>query len=236
MSLVSDITVTVGGSPMTVLVARPPVPTPCPAVVLTHHRGGIDEFTQRTAERLAANGFIAAAPRFYHRRPAGEDTAVSRQSLNDAEVVADIAAVVDHLRADRSVRAAALAIMGHCAGGRMAFLGAASNPHFKAAVVFYGGNIFKGEGAGRPPPIELAGNIRGAMLGLFGKEDTNPSPADVAAIDAELTRLGIRHQFHSYDGAGHAFQNFTDKTRYRQAVAEDAWAKALAFLKGELRS
>jgi len=234
--MLSDVTLNVGGSPMTVLVARPPVPMPCPAVVLTHHRGGVDDFTQRTAERLAANGFIAAAPRFYHRRPAGEETAVSRQNMNDAEVVSDIAAVVDHLRADAGVRGESLAIMGHCAGGRMAFLGAASNAHFKAAVVFYGGNIFNAEGAGRPAPIALAKDIRCPVLGLFGKEDTNPSPADVAAIAAELTRLGVRHQFHSYDGAGHAFQNFTDKARYRQAVSEDAWARALAFLKGELTS
>ena len=173
--MLSDISLSVGGSTMTVVIARPPVPIPCPAIVLTHHRGGVDEFTQRTAERLAANGFVAAAPRFYHRRPAGEDTAVSRQHMHDAEVVADVDAVVEHLRGDAGVRPHALAIMGHCAGGRMAFLGAAANPHFKAAVVFYGGNIFKAEGAGRSAPIALAANIRGAVLGLFGKEDTNPS-------------------------------------------------------------
>jgi hypothetical protein len=34
----------------------------------------------------------------------------------------------------------------------------------------------------------------GPILGLFGAEDKNPSPAEVAQIDAELTRLGKEHE------------------------------------------
>jgi carboxymethylenebutenolidase len=37
----------------------------------------------------------------------------------------------------------------------------------------------------------------GPILGLFGAEDKNPSPAEVAQIDAELTRLGKEHEFHT---------------------------------------
>ena len=61
-------------------------------------------------------------------------------------------------------------------------------------------------------------------------EHTNPSPDDGKRIDAELTRLGKPHTFHTYDGAGHAFLNFTNAERYRPDPARDAWAKALAFL------
>jgi carboxymethylenebutenolidase len=232
--MTDTITIDVGGSRMNVLLAPPTTPGPHPAVVLMHHRGGLDEFTIHTAERLAANGFIAAAPNVYHRRPAGEDTVLSRQAMTDGELVADIDAVVDSLSANSSVRKDAVAIMGHCAGGRMAYLGAASNRRFKAAVVLYGGSIGRGEGAGRPAPLELTKDIGCAVLGLFGEEDQNPSPADVERISAELKRHNIRHAFHSYDGAGHAFQNFTDAPRYRKAQAEDAWTRVLAFLKAEL--
>ena len=43
------------------------------------------------------------------------------------------------------------------------------------------------------------------VIGFFGLDDTNPSPADVDTIDAELTRHGKAHEFHRYAGAGHAF-------------------------------
>ena len=71
------------------------------------------------------------------------------------------------------------------------------------------------------------------ILGFFGKDDKRPSPADMAETDAELTRLGKWHEFHAYDGAGHAFQNTGDE-RYRPAASEDAWRRYLAFFKETL--
>jgi carboxymethylenebutenolidase len=235
-AIMNEISLTVGGSRMAVLVAMPAGAGPHPAVVLMHHRSGLDEFTRRSAERLAASGFLTAAPNVYHRRPAGEDTALSRKAMNDGELTADIDATVAYLLTREDVRADAIAIMGHCAGGRMSYLGAASNPRFKAAVVLYGGGILRGEGDGRPAPLDLTKDIRGPVLGLFGKDDTNPSPADVERIAAELTRHKIRHEFQSFDGAGHAFQNFEDPNRYRKNQAEAAWTRLLGFLKKELRA
>src|SRR6267143_2010767 len=100
----------------------------------------------------------------------------------------------------------------------------ANNPALRAAVVFHGGNIMVA-GEGLPSPFEQARNIRAPVLGLFGSEDENPSPADVQKIDAELTRLGKAHEFHSFAGAGHAFLNFTRPTVFREAPSQEAWAK-----------
>lgn len=224
----------VAGQKMRIVLATPATPGPYRTVLLTHHRDGIDEFTRSFAERLADEGFLVAMPDFYHRRPADEDRHVSRKHLNDGEIVADIDAAVAHLRSMPAVRADAIAIAGHCMGGRLAYLGATSNPHLKAAVVFYGGSILVAEGAGRQPPLALSRNIKCPVAGFFGKEDKNPSPADVEAIAAELRRHGIRHEFRFYDGAGHAFQNHTNERAYRKEAAEDAWVRMLAFLRQEL--
>ena len=67
------------------------------------------------------------------------------------------------------------------------------------------GNMFKVWGNGEAAPFDKLGNLRGPAIGFYGKDDENPSPDDVAKIDAKLTELGIIHDFHSYDGAGHAF-------------------------------
>jgi carboxymethylenebutenolidase len=220
---------------MPVLIAAPAGTGPHPAVVLMHHREGVDEFTRRSAERLAENGFLTAVPNVYHRRPAGEDPIASRKAMNDAELVADIDATFGHLAVRSDVRPDAIAIMGHCAGGRMAFLGAASNSRFRAAVVLYGGGTMRGEGHGRPAPFELMKNLKCPVLGLYGREDTHPSPAEVETISAELARHSIRHKFHTFEGAGHAFQDFMRPEYYRKDQAEAAWAMLLDFLNRELK-
>jgi len=107
------------------------------------------------------------------------------------------------------------------------------HPTFRACVDFYGGNKMVAWGEG-PAPFELAAQLACPLLGLYGEEDANPSPADVAKLDAELTRLGKQHEFHSYPGAGHAFMN-EGRPSYRPEAAQDAWRRALEFLSRHLR-
>ncbi len=220
--------ITSGGVPMDVYVATPEGAGPFPAVVLSFHRGGIDAFTRDRADRLAREGFIAAAPDLFHRMP--PETENPLPLLNDKHIIEDIAATVDHLKG-KSECDGRMAIGGHCMGGRIAFLGAAVNPAFQAAVIYYGGNMFKTWGEGETPPFDLLSGIKGPVIGFFGNDDKNPSPEDVSKIDAELTRLGIDHEFHRYDGAGHAFQNFLSEAQYREAAEKDSWSKTLGFLK-----
>ncbi len=88
-----------------------------------------------------------------------------------------------------------------------------------------------GEG---PTPFDLSERIQCPLLGLFGEDDPNPSPADVAKIDAELTRLGKTHEFHSYPGASHAFMS-EGRPSYRQDAAEDAWPKCVEWFERHLK-
>jgi carboxymethylenebutenolidase len=72
------------------------------------------------------------------------------------------------------------------------------------------------------------------VLGLFGEDDGNPNPADVAKIDAELTRLNKPHEFHSYAGTGHAFMN-EGRPSHREEAAADAWQKCVAWFERYLK-
>ncbi|MCK7509610.1 MAG: dienelactone hydrolase family protein [Desulfobacterales bacterium] len=112
---------------------------------------------------------------------------------------------------------------------------AAANPHFKAAVAYYGGNIMVPWGEGVPAPFARTAEVRCPLLFHFGAEDGNPSPADMHRLDAELTRHGRPHEFHVYAGAGHAFMNFTNAERYREDAAETSWARTLEFFTRHLR-
>ena len=169
------------------------------------------------------------APDLYHRDgpDCKDDGPTRRARLLDVTVIKDVNATVDFLRGHRSVDAERLGIIGFCMGGRVSYLMAAANPHLKAAVAYYGGNIMVPWGEG-PAPFERTAEMHCPLLGLFGEEDANPSPADMRKLDAELTRLGKLHEFHSYPGAGHAFINRRGE-RYRADADSDSWPKTLAF-------
>jgi carboxymethylenebutenolidase len=230
----SEILLTVGSSAMAVSIASPAGSGPHPAVLVCHHREGVDDFTRYVLIRLAEIGLVAAAPNFYHRRPPGEDPVASMRYLDDDELIADMATTLAQLRAAPSIRPDRIATVGHCLGGRTSFIGLVHHTGFVAAVLLYHGNILEARGGTAPAPFELTRNIHCPVLGLFGKDDSNPSPNHVALLAQEFARLGIRHEFHSYDGAGHAFQDFHNAKLYRQAPADDAWVKLLGFLRREL--
>jgi carboxymethylenebutenolidase len=210
--------------------------TQAPGVVVIMHGPGLDKFVEDRVDALARHGYAAAAPDLYHRQPSdGADMMTRIGRLRDTEIIADAEATIAHLRAMTETRVTDLAVLGFCMGGRITYLLAGARPAaWRAAGVFYGGNIMKAWGDG-PTPLDLTKNITAPMTGFFGQEDTNPSPADVDAIDAELSRHGKAHEFHRYEGAGHAFLNFTNAERYRASQAKDAWEKMLAFLGRHLK-
>jgi len=233
----------VDGNPMEILVFEPEGEGPFPGIVVTQHlpvaHAGLetDPFQIDVGEKLARAGYVAAIPYMFHWWEKDVDIDVKRAEWRDDRAVADMNTAHDLLVnfEDVAVDPARIGIMGHCWGGRMAWLGACHNPAFRVCGVFYGGRIKVGMGEGAPPPMELASNMNCEVLGIFGNDDENPSPADVDDLDAALTAAGIAHEFHRYDKAGHGFQDFTNEDRHRPEQTADAWAKFFAFFDARLK-
>lgn len=223
--------VTVGSSPMDICLAVPEVGERRPAVLVMHHRYGVETFTHGVCDGLAQWGYVAAAPDLYHRRPAAEDLDAKRAAIRDDETLADIRAALDFLAAHPAVRWPEVAVLGHCLGGRMALVAASAFPVFRGAVAYYGGHMFKAYGEGLPTPFERLAEIRCPVLGLYGNDDFNPAPAEVDRIEAELRARGIPHAIHRYDEAGHGFAHVTIPALYREAADKDAGRRALGFLR-----
>ena len=116
-----------------------------------------------------------------------------------------------------------------------ALLVAASFDRFKAAADFWGGNVMKAWGREAPAVIDMVSAIKCPVVGFFGNDDENPTPADVDRLDEELTRHGISHDFHRYDGAGHGFFYY-HRPMYRVEQALDGWDKIFAFFGKHLAS
>ncbi len=234
--------VDVNGNAMETLVFEPEGEGKVPGIVVAQHlpiaHEGLekDPFTLDIGERLAAAGYACVIPSIVHWWPPEEDIEVKRAEWRDDRTIADLEAANAVLTGLKRVDAARIGIIGHCWGGRVAFLGACKVPLYKACATLYGGRIKLAMGAGATPPIELAGQIQGSVIGIFGNDDQNPSPADVDDIDAALTGAGIEHEFHRYDGAGHGFQDFVNEERYRKEATEDSWAKVMAFFERRLKA
>jgi dienelactone hydrolase len=161
-------------------------------------------------DRLAEPGYAAVAPNLFHRYTSDmlADRSGRVQHLSDPEIVADINATVDFLQSHQAVNEDRIGVTGFCMGGRVTWLAAASNPYFKAAAPYYGGNINVIWGGGENPPFDLSEGIKYPVLFHFGEKDINPSAEDMAKFDAELTRLGVEHTFHTYSDADHAFMAY----------------------------
>ena len=222
---------------MDMYAALPDGSGPHPAVVIAFHVGGLDDFDRKMADQLAEAGFVAVVPDLFHRfsKEVMDGPRLDRLGhLKDADIIADMNAAVDFLTANSAINEDRIGVTGFCMGGRIAWLMAASNQIFKCTVPFYGGNIMGNWGPG-DTPFSMSNNINCPMLFHFGAEDGNPSVADRDTFDAELKRLGKDFEFHTYDGAGHAFMDHTNPDRYHEASAAAAWPRTIDFFNNHLK-
>ena len=230
-------TLPVPGQPMALYVSVPEGSGPFPAVLISPHATGVDDFIKAMCDRLAGEGYAAVAPDLFHRTTEAQAQAADktrRQLLNDVEIIADMNAAIDFLQQHPAINGDRIGITGFCMGGRVSWLVAAVNPAIRAAVPYYPGNTLEIWGRGDQTPFALSQGINCPVLGHFGEIDVNPSPEDLRKLDAELTRLGKPHQFYNYPNTDHGFMDFT-RPRYNRAAAEMSWPRTLEFFERHLK-
>jgi len=212
-----------------------------PAVVVIQEIWGVNSHIQSVVDRLPSLGYVGLAPAMFHREGPMTtglheemDTAIARmRNSTDADILADVNAAMAYLKAQSFVVGDKIGIVGFCYGGRVSYLAACNVSDLAASVVFYGGGIGNALGDG-PSPLEQTANIGCPMLGLFGVEDANPTPDDVAKMDSKLTTHGKAHEFHRSAGAGQGFHCET-RASHRPDAAADAWGKAVAWFDQHLK-
>jgi carboxymethylenebutenolidase len=225
-----------GGDEIEAYLAQPLGTGPYGGVVVIHHMPGYDEGTQEFARRFAARGYIALMPNLYWREAPGaapDDAAAAARAqggVPDARLVGDVQGAATHIKSLPAANGK-VGTIGYCSGGRQSFLSACSLP-LDAAVACYPGTVVKpppaGHGLKTGPILHLAKDLHCPLLGLFGEDDQNPSPEDVAALERELAQHGKTYEFHSYPGAGHAFFN-VERPSYRVEAAVDGWSRVDDF-------
>jgi carboxymethylenebutenolidase len=206
------------------------------SVVVIHHMPGYDTSSKEIVRKFAAHGYAALMPNLYCREAPGASpddaaaTARANGGVPDERLVGDISGAIDYLRAQPGSNGK-VGVIGYCSGGRQSFL-AACTLQLDAAVDCYGACIVNPPPEGMPlkvsPIVGLAKDLSCPLLGLFGADDKYPTPDETAELAKVLEDLGKPHEFHTYDGAGHAFFS-VDRTAYRPEAANDGWQKIWDF-------
>ena len=222
--------------------ARPLGPGPFPAMVLAHHMPGWDEWYRQTTLKLALHGYVTITPNLYFRAGHGTPQDVAAKvrgegGIPDDQAVGDLAGAMQYVHALPSSNGR-VGVFGTCSGGRHAYLAACRTSGFNAVVDCWGGRVAMSPDQLSPKtpvsPVEFTQDLSCPLLGLFGNEDSNPTPEQVDRHEAELKKHGKDYEFHRYDGAGHGFF-YEHRPAYRQAQAMDGWEKVWAFLDKHLR-
>jgi carboxymethylenebutenolidase len=221
-----------GGDEIAAYLARPLGPGPTPGVLVIHHNPGWDEGSKEITRKFAAHGYSAICPHLHYREgpdASPDDASAAARAAGgvpDERFLGDADGAVRALRALTSSNGKA-GVIGYCSGGRQSFLAACSIP-VDAAVDCYGAFVVSDppEGAGFKwkAVVGLASELRCPLLGLFGADDTFPAPEEVNQLEQTLKDLGKTYDFHTYEGAGHAFFS-TDRTSYRPEAAMDGWQR-----------
>ena len=175
-------------------------------------------------------GYAAVAPNLYHRDgpDCKDDNEVRKSRLRDPSIIRDIKAQSAFSKITR--RSTAEARHRRLLHGRAVGLSDVGGEYgLKAGVLFYGSSTMEPYGEAGRSPFDRTREINCPIQGHFGADDQNPSPEDVRKLDAELSKFGKPHEFHSYAGAAHAFVN-SGSGNYRPHAAAQSWPKAMGFL------
>lgn len=227
-----------GGDRIHAYFAKPVGDGPFPAMVLFHHLPGWDELYREFTHRFAFHGYLTISPDLYCRDGHGapDDVAATVRAAGgvpDDRVVGDSKGCVRFLRSLPSA-SGRVGLMGTCSGGRHAYLAACRGEPVDAVINCWGGRVVAGpdELTDKQPvaPVDYTADLSCPVLGLFGNDDPNPSPADVDALEAELAKHGKTYEFHRYPDAGHGFFYHDRPAAYSAAAAVDGWQKVWAFL------
>jgi carboxymethylenebutenolidase len=226
-----------GGDEIETYLAVPTDVEQCGSIVVIHHMPGYDEGTKEIARKFAANGYAACMPNLYHREAPGaspDDAAATARALGgvpDERLIGDVAGAMAHLKSLPTSNGK-VASIGYCSGGRQSFLSGCRLP-LDAVIDCYGAFVAIDPPAESPMKVKAvigeAGNLSAPLLGLFGAEDTFPSPEQNEALAKALEAAGKEFTFRTYDDAGHAFFA-VDRPSYRVEAANEGWKEIFTFL------
>ncbi len=234
-----EVTIPVGGFKLPAYRAAPEGKTGLPVVLVVSEIFGVHEYVADVARRLAKQGYMAIAPELFVRQ--GDAKAYTQigklvseviSKVPDAQVMTDLDATVAWAKGQGG-DTSKLGVTGFCWGGRITWLYTAHNPMVKAGVAWYGRLVGEHTVLSPKHPTEVAGQLKGPVLGLYGGADTGIPLDTIDKMKAALASgntAAKKSEFVVYPDAPHAF-HADYRPSYRKEAAADGWKRCMAWFK-----
>ncbi|RHZ56477.1 hypothetical protein CDV55_105025 [Aspergillus turcosus] len=224
-----------GNGTMRIYVFHPTVPgypkARFPGVVVFSEIYQVTGPVSRFARQIAGQGYICAAPSSYHEFTGpeplqynAEDTDKGNQWKVSKKIAAydeDASLCVDYLLSLPTCNGR-VGATGMCLGGHLAYR-CALDSRVKAAVCYFATDIHSktlGEGK-NDDSLARAGDIKGELLMIFGKNDNHVPPEGRDLIRKTLHEKGVLFSFYEVAWAQHAFiRDELSKGRYDPAITK----------------
>lgn len=221
--------------------ARPEGSGPFPVVIVVNEIFGLHAYIQDVCRRLAKQGYVAFAPGYFARAgdPAvmtdfPEIMAVVRATPH-AQVMADTGAALTWLDAQPWADISRAGITGFCWGGTVVWMACAAYD-FKAGAAWYGRLVAPAQNAeaDRAWPVDIAGELRCPVLGLYAAADQGIPLESIEQMRAALAAAGrTDSEIIVYPGTGHGFHADYRPT-FNASSASDGWNRMSALFTARL--
>lgn len=216
--------------------AMPATGSKLPVVLVVQEIFGVHEHIKDICRRFARQGYFALAPEMFVRQ--GDVAGITSipdiiakvvSKVPDAQVMADLDAAVSYAQSTGKVDPGKLAITGFCWGGRVVWLYAAHSPKLKAGVAWYGRLTGQSSQLTPKQPVDVAGDLKAPVLGLYGGQDQGIPQDSIEAMRAALKAAGRKDsEVIVYPDAPHGF-NADYRPSYNARDARDGWRRLLEF-------
>jgi carboxymethylenebutenolidase len=183
---------------------------------------------RRLAVQFAGLGYLVMVPEVYHSHEppgtvlgyddAGKDKGNAYKQTTPLSVFDDDARAVLAALSAHPACNGRLGAVGICLGGHLSFR-AALHPEVRAAACFYPTDLHTGTlgVGGNADSLARAGEVRGELLVVFGRQDPHVPPEGRRKIYDALDRAGVWFTWHEFNAA-HAFLR-DEGERYDPAAA-----------------
>ena len=228
------------GKEMSAYRAYPASGTGFGMILVVQEIWGVHAHIADVCRRFAKAGYYALAPELYFRQGDPLKIPDIQQLLReivakvpDEQVMGDLDSSVAFAKGEGKADTAKLGITGFCWGGRIVWLYDAHNPAVKAGVAWYGRVVGQATALTPKHPIDLAKDLNGPVLGLYGGADTgipNDTVDKMRAALKEGSAAAKKSEIITYPDTPHAF-NADYRPSFRKGPAEDGWKRALAWFK-----